>query len=45
MSRLIKKTVTGEGTRLMKITGTGEVFLGDQLRTSTRSTSRTTRSP
>jgi uncharacterized protein (AIM24 family) len=30
MSRLIKKAVTGEGTQLMKITGTGEVFLGDQ---------------
>jgi uncharacterized protein (AIM24 family) len=30
MSRLVKKAVTGEGTRLMKITGTGEVFLGDQ---------------
>jgi uncharacterized protein (AIM24 family) len=30
MSRLIKKTVTGEGTRLMKMTGTGEVFLADQ---------------
>jgi uncharacterized protein (AIM24 family) len=30
MSRLIKKAVTGEGTRLMKMSGTGEVFLGDQ---------------
>jgi uncharacterized protein (AIM24 family) len=30
MSRLVKKAVTGEGTRLMKITGTGEVFLGEQ---------------
>jgi uncharacterized protein (AIM24 family) len=30
MSRLIKKAVTGEGTQLMKMTGTGEVFLGDQ---------------
>jgi uncharacterized protein (AIM24 family) len=30
MSRLVKKAVTGEGTRLMKITGTGEVFLADQ---------------
>jgi uncharacterized protein (AIM24 family) len=30
MSRLIKKAVTGEGTQLMKIAGTGEVFLGDQ---------------
>jgi uncharacterized protein (AIM24 family) len=30
MSRLVKKAVTGEGTSLMKISGTGEVFLGDQ---------------
>jgi uncharacterized protein (AIM24 family) len=30
MSRLIKKAVTGEGTSLMKITGTGEVFVADQ---------------
>src|SRR5437764_1745696 len=30
MGRLIKKTVTGEGTRLMKIEGTGEVFLAVQ---------------
>jgi uncharacterized protein (AIM24 family) len=30
VSRLVKKAVTGEGTRLMKITGTGEVFLGEQ---------------
>ena len=30
MSRLLKKAVTGEGTRLMKMSGTGEVFLGDQ---------------
>jgi uncharacterized protein (AIM24 family) len=30
MSRLIKKAVTGEGTQLMKMTGTGEVFLGVQ---------------
>jgi uncharacterized protein (AIM24 family) len=29
MSRLVKKAVTGEGTQLMKITGTGEVFLAD----------------
>jgi uncharacterized protein (AIM24 family) len=29
MSRLIKKAMTGEGTSLMKITGTGEVFLAD----------------
>ena len=26
---MIKKTVTGEGTPLMKIEGTGEVFLAD----------------
>ena len=30
MSRLIKKAVTGEGTQLMKMSGTGAVFLGDQ---------------
>ena len=30
MSRLIKKAVTGEGTQLMKMTGSGEVFLADQ---------------
>ncbi len=30
MSRMLKKAVTGEGTQLMKITGTGEVFLADQ---------------
>jgi uncharacterized protein (AIM24 family) len=30
MSRLVKKAVTGEGQSLMKITGTGEVFLADQ---------------
>jgi uncharacterized protein (AIM24 family) len=30
LSRLIKKSVTGEGTRLMKISGTGEVFLADR---------------
>ena len=29
LSKLIKKSVTGEGTRLMKVTGTGEVFLAD----------------
>jgi uncharacterized protein (AIM24 family) len=29
MSRLIKKAVSGEGTKLMKMTGTGEVFLAD----------------
>ncbi len=29
MSRFIKKAVTGEGTQLMKISGTGEVFLAD----------------
>src|SRR5207248_3131475 len=30
MGRLLKKAVTGEGTRLMKGEGTGEVFLADQ---------------
>jgi uncharacterized protein (AIM24 family) len=29
VGRLLKKAVTGEGTRLMKISGTGEVFLAD----------------
>jgi uncharacterized protein (AIM24 family) len=29
MSRLIKKAVTGEGTSLMRMSGTGEVFLAD----------------
>jgi uncharacterized protein (AIM24 family) len=28
LNKLIKKAVTGEGTKLMKIEGTGEVFLG-----------------
>jgi uncharacterized protein (AIM24 family) len=30
MSRMLKKAVTGEGTALMKITGSGEVFLADE---------------
>ena len=30
LGRVFKKAVTGEGTRLMKVTGTGEVFLADQ---------------
>src|SRR5919108_4123765 len=30
VSRFMKKAVTGEGTRLMKMEGTGEVFLADQ---------------
>ncbi len=30
VSRFIKKAVTGEGTQLMKMEGTGEVFLADQ---------------
>jgi uncharacterized protein (AIM24 family) len=30
MGRLMKKALTGEGTRLMKIEGTGEVFLAEQ---------------
>src|SRR5438477_11462028 len=29
MGRLLKKAVTGEGTSLMKMTGSGEVFLAD----------------
>ena len=29
MSRMLKKAVTGEGQSLMKMTGSGEVFLGD----------------
>jgi uncharacterized protein (AIM24 family) len=29
MSRMFKKAVTGEGTKLMKMSGTGEVFLAD----------------
>jgi uncharacterized protein (AIM24 family) len=29
MGRMLKKAVTGEGTSLMKITGSGEVFLAD----------------
>jgi uncharacterized protein (AIM24 family) len=30
VSRLVKKAVTGEGTKLMRMSGTGEVFLADQ---------------
>jgi uncharacterized protein (AIM24 family) len=30
MSRMLKKALTGEGTSLMKVTGTGELFLADQ---------------
>jgi uncharacterized protein (AIM24 family) len=30
MGRMLKKAVTGEGASLMKVTGTGEVFLADQ---------------
>jgi len=29
MGRMLKKAVSGEGTQLMKMTGTGEVFLAD----------------
>jgi uncharacterized protein (AIM24 family) len=29
MGRMMKKALTGEGTRLMKMSGTGEVFLAD----------------
>src|SRR5687768_17202401 len=30
LGRMLKKAVTGEGTQLMKMSGTGEVFLADQ---------------
>jgi len=30
MGKMLKKAVTGEGTQLMKITGTGEVFLAER---------------
>jgi uncharacterized protein (AIM24 family) len=30
LGRMLKKSMTGEGTKLMKVTGTGEVFLADQ---------------
>ena len=30
IGRMLKKAVTGEGTTLMKMTGSGEVFLADQ---------------
>jgi len=30
LGRMLKKAVTGEGTQLMKLTGTGEVFVADQ---------------
>ena len=30
MSRMLKKAVTGEGVKLMKMSGTGEMFLGEQ---------------
>jgi uncharacterized protein (AIM24 family) len=30
MARMLKKALSGEGTDLMKVTGTGEVFLADQ---------------
>ncbi len=30
VGRLLKKAATGEGTSLMKVTGTGEVFLADE---------------
>ena len=29
MSRMLKKAVTGEGASMMKMTGSGEVFLAD----------------
>jgi uncharacterized protein (AIM24 family) len=30
LSRMLKKAVTGEGAQLMKVTGSGEVFLADE---------------
>ena len=30
MGRMLKKALSGEGTQLMKVTGSGEVFLADQ---------------
>src|SRR4051812_9547262 len=30
LGRMLKKAVTGEGTQLMKISGTGEVFLAER---------------
>ena len=30
VGRLLKRTVTGEGTQLMKVSGSGDVFLADQ---------------
>ena len=30
LGRMLKKAMTGEGTQLMKVTGSGEVFLADQ---------------
>jgi uncharacterized protein (AIM24 family) len=30
LGRMLKKAMTGEGTQLMKVSGTGEVFLADQ---------------
>src|SRR2546423_7831874 len=30
LSRMVKKAVTGEGAKLMKMEGSGEVFLGDR---------------
>ena len=30
LGRMLKKAVSGEGTQLMKVTGSGEVFLADQ---------------
>ena len=29
LSRMVKKAVSGEGTKLMKMSGTGEVFLAE----------------
>ena len=35
MGRMLKKAVSGEGTSLMRMSGSGEVFLADRRRTST----------
>src|SRR5215203_3479454 len=44
LSRMMKKAVSGEGTTLMKMSGTGEVFLGDTAQDITWCIWRTTRS-
>ncbi len=43
LGRMLKKAVSGEGTSLMKMSGSGEVFLAHQAQdVPPRSTSRTT---